>query len=216
MGAHHPLFERFKAPDNKYALPGLGITVWLAEDECIRNDGFVHSIAEHTRQLIAEHTRQLALEIGAPTTDDFVYSWIGREWEEDPDSDAAGGVCVPLNFTDGTIQAVIYYQDVPEYADEQIRNAQRIVFQGHEESHALHVLDQLDVIRRLACSIMGKGIKLPSFAYDSEIVANVGGILALLKRGYDVGEVSDIILYNLAGNDAHHYFREALRVLHLE
>lgn len=66
---------------------------------------------------------------------------------------------------------------------------ERCIILGHEETHAIEALEHLDSLER---KIYNEGLRLKSwFWLDKESRANIGGICALLKRGYSAKEIKD-------------------------
>jgi len=141
-----------------------------SENHSLRDDGFVPNISEHSRKVYREFMGN-----------DEGYEELTKQFSQ---TEPAGRFMYIRNG-DNNIWIIFY-----KHAD----HGTEIVKRGHEETHVLHGIGQIELLQQLLAQ-KGLDISLVRYANfeecsddERELVANIGGLYAMENKGFDIAK----------------------------
>jgi len=151
-------------------LQGLAVEIYLEPLRSLRNEGFGKSILQTIKKLNKE--------VGYSISDEYIFNELGLSevWKNE---EVNGGTYMIRTFNaiidDLPVQAeqiIIIYKSSGNYVLD-------LMFQGHEETHALQRLGMLSILESVAhmdiCDNLHK-----------EVIASIGGLIALERHGINI------------------------------
>jgi len=148
-------------------LDALGIEVPLRRNEFYHDDGYVDSIEGHEKELCVLY---------------------GRDYESpEKNGTEVVGICRVIKRYNWSDLEII--KDIHTYQIDFGTENYKLQVKAHEQAHALHKLDKLEILSRKIEKNFRVRINFDQLT-SSEVIAHMGGIYAVLKKTNDPNQLA--------------------------